>query len=94
MIFSESEIEEIQDTLCGINISSDDKFGIMIMHVHGNLSAHFRGFCDEGIYASQGICSKTNYDTRIIKYFTKTSCKRYFEFLSEHIKNKIIASSL
>ena len=92
MIFSESEVTELQDILGKIKVSPKDAFGIMTLSIYGNFNNHFGTWCQWNTADNEDIVK--NYDKLIIKYFTKTSCKNYIECLPDQIKNKIIASSL
>lgn len=92
MIFSESEVEEIYKILYEIKVVREDKFGIMTLSIYKNLNAHFRTWCCWNTAEDADV--DKNIDKLIIKYFTKTSCKKYIDFLPDYLKNKIIANSL
>lgn len=92
MIFSDSEVEDINYTLHNLHVGFDDKFGIMTLSIYGNLFNHFRTWCQWNTADNDDVIK--NKDKLIIKYFTKTSCKNYITVLPVHIKNKIIANSL
>lgn len=92
MIFSDSEVTELQDILAKIKVSPKDAFGIVTLSMYGNFNNHFLTWCQWNTADDEDIVK--NYDKLIIKYFTKTSCKNYIHNIPIHIKNKIIANSL